>query len=304
MNIIDLHNSLIEAGQDLESRLLECLLLATPNLVYIYDLTESRYVFIGGDTAAVLGYAANEICSMGNEVISRLIHPEDALRVTEHYIQCKQSSKGDLLDIEYRAKHVYGNWHWLSVRDTPLVQPADGSVRYILGIAEDISERRAAQEKVWFVSTHDQLTGLYNRAYFETEIERIESSRFFPISVLLVEIDNLRTENERDGHAAGDELLRRSTQILHEVFRTEDMIARIDGDEFAVILPKTNNASTDAILARIKMHINNHNKSPDQIPLRLSMGMATAENGQSLREALKHAEKRLSVVKQANKLAK
>jgi diguanylate cyclase (GGDEF)-like protein/PAS domain S-box-containing protein len=304
MKIVDLHNALIETDQDLDLRLLECLLLATPNLLYVYDLTELRYVFIGGDTTAVLGYAANEICSMGNLVTSRLVHPEDVQRLAEHHIRCTQSSKGDLLEIEYRAKHVYGDWHWLSVRDTPLVQPADGSIRYILGIAEDISERRAAQEKVWFVSTHDQLTGLYNRAYFEAEIERIENSRYFPISILLVDIDDLRTENEKQGHAAGDELLLRSTQVLHEVFRSEDMIARIDGDEFAVVLPKTGEASKDAILARIKLHIDKNNQLHNQIPLNLSIGMATAENGQSLRDALKHAEKRLSVVKHAINLKK
>ena len=304
MKVADLHKTLQEAGIDLEAGLLECLLLAMPNLFTIYDLSELRYIFVGGDTTSVLGYTADEICSMGNSVTAQLIHPEDVDRFEEHHLRCKRSSLGDLLEIEYRAKHVYGDWHWLSVRETPLAQSADGSVRYILGVVEDISEKRAAQEKVWFVSTHDQLTGLYNRAYFEAEIGRMENSRYFPISILLVDIDNMRTENESQGHPGGDELLRRSTQVLHAAFRSEDAIARVGGDEFAVILPKTGSAATEAILARVRMHINNNNQSNKNLPLSLSMGMATAEHGQSLREAMKQAEKKLFDVKQAHKLVR
>ncbi|MGB8213859.1 MAG: sensor domain-containing diguanylate cyclase [Anaerolineales bacterium] len=302
MNLADLRNSLGEAGKDLEPNILDCLLRVMPNLLYVYDLNDMCYIFVGGDTTAVLGYTAEEVCSMGNSVTARLVHPEDVQRFAEHHLQCKQSNKGDFLEIEYRAKHVYGDWHWLSVRDTPLTSSSDGSIRTILGVAEDVSAHKAAEEKVWFVSTHDQLTGLYNRAYFEAEIERMENSRYFPLSILLADVDDLRTENEKNGHTSGDELLRRSAQVFHQAFRSEDVIARIGGNEFGLILPKTGDVSTDAILARVRIHINNNNQSNKKLPLNLSMGMATAGPGQSLREALKLAEKRLSEVKQAHKM--
>ena len=185
------------------------------------------------------------------------------------------------------------------MRETPLRRTASGEVRFVLGTAEDISERRVAQEKVWFVSTHDQLTGLFNRAYFEAEVDRMEKGRRFPISILSVDVEGMRTVNERQGHEAGDELLRQTAQLLIGAFRAEDVIARTGGDEFNVILPNTGAVSTDAIMTRVKAHLNSHNQTHRNDPLSLWMGIATVDYGQSLREAFKNAEKKLYEAKQA-----
>jgi diguanylate cyclase (GGDEF)-like protein/PAS domain S-box-containing protein len=293
MKIDDLRKVLPDMGEGLEASLVEGLLLSMQNIVYVYDLAESRYLFITGEVTSILGYTAEEIVAMGNEVMAKLVHPEDAPRLSGHQKQCAQARIGDMLEVEYRSRHAYGDWHWLSVRETPLIRAGEDTSRYLLGIAEDISERRAAQEKVWFVSTHDQLTGLYNRAYFEAEINRMEKGRHFPISVLCTDVENLRGVNEDQGHAGGDDLLRRAAQVLHESFRSEDVVARFSGDEFAVLLPNTGNISSDAILTRVRNQVANNNRLQKKAPLTLSLAMATAEQGQSLREAVKSAEKRL-----------
>jgi diguanylate cyclase (GGDEF)-like protein len=206
-----------------------------------------------------------------------------------------------LLEVEYRVRHAYGDWHWLSVRDTPLILPKDGPVRYILGVAEDINERRTALDKVGYISTHDQLTGLFNRAYFNAEVGRMEKSRQYPISILFMDIDDLRVVNETKGHEAGDNLITRTAQVLVETFRSEDIIARLGGDEFAVILPATGSASSEAILARIRTRLTKNNQTNTKTLLNISMGMATAENGHSLREAVTAAEKRMLETKSARR---
>lgn len=218
MEIDDLHTILAGAGKNLDAYLVKSLLIVSPNLVYVYDLTEKRYVFISGEAPFILGSSADEILAMKEAVNTRLVHPEDLPNLDDHYRQCAEASDGDLIEVEYRIKHVYGDWHWLSVRDTPLVLVKREKPRYVLGVAEDISERRAAQEKVWYVSTHDQLTGIFNRAYFEAEIERMEKSRRYPISILYVDVDALRSVNNQHGQPAGDELLRGTAQVLLGAF--------------------------------------------------------------------------------------
>jgi diguanylate cyclase (GGDEF)-like protein/PAS domain S-box-containing protein len=299
MEINELHTILAGAGKNLDAYLVKSLLIISPNLVYVYDLIEKRYVFISGEAPFILGSSADEILAMKEAVNTRLVHPEDLPNLDDHYRQCAEASDGDLIEVEYRIKHVYGDWHWLSARDTPLVLVKREKPRYVLGVAEDISERRAAQEKVWYVSTHDQLTGIFNRAYFEAEIERMEKSRRYPISILYVDVDGLRSVNNQHGQPAGDELLRGTAQVLLGAFRAEDVVARLGGDEFAVILPNTGTVSTDAILARVKTHLNNHNQSHRNIPLSLALGIATVEYGQSLREAFKDAERKMYDAKES-----
>jgi diguanylate cyclase (GGDEF)-like protein/PAS domain S-box-containing protein len=300
MKITELLKALPAMGDSLDARLAEGLLVTSPDMVYIYDLTESRYTYLTGETTATLGYTSEELLAMGNTVQTRLVHPDDAQRLAGHHRECAQAKEGDLLEIEYRIRHAYGDWHWLSARDTPLSNPAEEGVRYILGVAEDISERRAAQEKVWFLSTHDQLTGLFNRAYFEAEIGRMEKGRRFPISILCVDVDKLHAVNDAEGHEAGDELLRRTGQVLMSAFRAEDVVARLGGDEFGVILPNTGSVSTEAILARVKSHLSSHNQSHRGKLLGLSLGIATVDFGQSLNEAVKNAEKKLYDAKLAS----
>ncbi len=293
MKTADLRKAIVEGGSDLDARVLDDLLLVLTNLVYVYDLEKKCYVFISGDSTGILGYAAEELFAMGEAVTERLVHPDDLKRVTDHFRECEESVTGDRLEIEYRVKHTIGDWHWLSVCDTPLFRKKDDKPRYLLGVAEDISQRRAAQEKVWFVSTHDELTGLFNRAYFEAEVGRMEKSRRYPISVLYVDIVGLRSVNENHGQEVGDEMLRRTGQVLMSAFRAEDVIARLGGDEFAVILPNTGSVSTEAILTRVKTHLQNHNQTHRQVPLNLTLGIATVDYGQSLRDAVRNAEKRL-----------
>jgi predicted signal transduction protein with EAL and GGDEF domain len=78
----------------------------------------------------------------------------------------------------------------------------------------DITERKRMEEKLLYLSTHDVLTGLYNRTYFDEEMVKLERGRQFPVSLLMVDVDELKTVNDKQGHAAGDELLRRTAQVL------------------------------------------------------------------------------------------
>jgi diguanylate cyclase (GGDEF)-like protein/PAS domain S-box-containing protein len=154
----------------------------------------------------------------------------------------------------------------------------------------DITERRMTEKKLLYISSHDALTGLYNRAYFEEEMYRLERGRHFPVSVIMVDVDKLKIINDRDGHAAGDAMLQQTAKVLNSVFRAEDVIARIGGDEFAILLPDINESGADKAIQRIRNKIQRQNTNGNRPPLSLSIGRSTAEKAGNLSAALIQAD--------------
>jgi diguanylate cyclase (GGDEF)-like protein/PAS domain S-box-containing protein len=289
----------LQSFQQLEDsrRFLECVTLAEPNLLYIFDLEIGQIVFANNEITATLGYTQANIEEMGSEIVTRLVHPEDLPHIREHQERYIQAGDGDVLEIEYRLRLAFGDWHWFSSRDTVYSRSPEGKVKQILGIAVDISERRAAQEKLRFVSTHDALTGLYNRVMFETEVDRLEKSRRYPVTILMADVVGMHKINQEHGYEAGDGHLRKLAELLRDAFRSDDVVARLGADKFGVLLPTTSNNASEAVQARVRNRLANYNQQHPKTPLAISLSVVSAENGQSLREALLAAEKRLALTK-------
>jgi len=149
-----------------------------------------------------------------------------------------------------------------------------------------------------FQSTHDTLTGLYNRHYFDAEMERLQKSRQFPISILMIDVDGLKKINDLLGHPAGDEILRRTAMVLKQAFRPEDVIARIGGDEFVVILPGTDTETASQAEQRLNHLLQEHNKDlPEGPSLSLAIGVATGNKKSKLMEVFSQADKAMYIVK-------
>ena len=142
-------------------------------------------------------------------------------------------------------------------------------------------------------ATHDALTGVYNRRFFEEEMTRLERGRQFPVSIIMADLDDLKVTNDRDGHAMGDVLLLRAVQVLNAAFRAEDIIARIGGDEFAILLPNTDTALAQQLLRRVRRAVEEHNVAHGGAPLSISFGFSTAEQGYALTDTLKEADARM-----------
>ncbi len=158
----------------------------------------------------------------------------------------------------------------------------------------DITDRKISEDQLIFLSTHDGLTGLYSRSYFEAELARLQVSRQYPVSILIADTDFLKETNDTLGHSAGDQLLKKAAQVMRMTFRPEDVVARIGGDEFAVLLPKTDQDIGICLLNRLRQAIaeeNSRNVAPYQ--LYLSIGVATANPGEPLVEVMREADQRM-----------
>lgn len=146
-------------------------------------------------------------------------------------------------------------------------------------------------EQIQYLSFHDQLTGLYNRHYIRNEVERLQNSRDYPIAIISADIDGLKEANDNFGHSYGDRMLQACASVLRDSLRSYDYLARIGGDEFILILPKTNREDGDRIMSRISQRIREHNGKKESVSFSLSMGLAICESkSDSLREAYKRAD--------------
>jgi len=121
----------------------------------------------------------------------------------------------------------------------------------LLVVAKDITERKQNENNLIYLSYHDQLTGLYNRRFFEEELLRLDTRRNLPITIAMGDVNGLKLVNDSFGHLRGDQLLKSVANVMRKVCREDDILARLGGDEFAIILPSTSEVDAEKIITRI-----------------------------------------------------
>jgi diguanylate cyclase (GGDEF)-like protein/PAS domain S-box-containing protein len=144
--------------------------------------------------------------------------------------------------VEKRCLHAWGQFVWMMIT-VSLVRNEEGRALNLIMQFQDISERREMVGRLEYLAVHDYLTGLYNRRHFEQELahEVDRAARYgSPGAILIIDVDNFKNINDTFGHLAGDDLLKEIAGLLKHRMRHTDILARIGGDEFAVLLPHTN----------------------------------------------------------------
>ena len=131
------------------------------------------------------------------------------------------------------------------------IKDQDGQITGVVIVFRDFSDKKEKQEQIEYLSFHDHLTGLYNRRYFDEELKRLNTPRNLPLSLLIFDVNGLKLTNDAFGHMAGDRLLKKVAQTMQEISRSDDIIARIGGDEFVILLPQTEIQEAKELAKRI-----------------------------------------------------
>lgn len=181
------------------------------------------------------------------------------------------------------------------------VRDKSGAPRFIVNMIEDISASKFAQEQLHYLNTHDSMTGLRNRAWFDETFNRMQFGMQLPASIIIMDLDGLKQVNDSQGHEAGDSLIIGAAKILREAFREQDIAARIGGDEFGVLLPDTAEAAALELLERIRECQADFNATSGQLPILFSLGTATAHTTDHFLKIWKEADDCMYIEKSAHK---
>lgn len=246
------------------------------NFIYINDITEK-----------ITGYSMVEIKNLKDWF--KIAFPDPKKR-EEIYIDFKQKlENGDYYNRVTKIKTKSGQYKYIEFRVNPIEKG------YLLVNLVDVSRRIDREERIKFLSYHDPLTNIYNRRYFENEMKRLDDSRLYPISIIIGDLDNLKTVNDNYGHSLGDDYLKKSAEILNNLLRAEEIVARIGGDEFAILLPKTGVEETNLLCKRIIKEFDSYNAANDfPVDFRISLGCSTAEkSNKKLSEIFNQADQNM-----------
>lgn len=274
-----------EGTMETDYAVYKTLLESTKAIPWKIDWDTKTFEYIGPQIETLLGWTPQS-WETAQDWADRM-HEDDRERVFNYCVS--QSLAGIDHEADYRALKKEGGYVWL--RDVVHVaRNPDGSVAYLVGFMFDISERKLNEEKVLQLQKQleefsyvDGLTGVANRRQFDAtyEVEWANARRTRePLSLILFDIDFFKQYNDRYGHVAGDDCLRRVGQTLAiAANRPRDFMARFGGEEFVFILPATDAAAAAGIAenarAILAARCIPHENSPASRHLTVSAGVGT-----------------------------
>ena len=238
-----------------------------------------------------------------DEFLSRIseIYPDESINEIEEGIVAIAEGKNN---VELEVINRTFDGRILCIAATHSVIPGyEDALSKVLVSRVDITERKELEKNLRFMATHDSLTGLYSRAFFEEELSRYSDKRFLPLGIIMFDVDGLKFVNDTFGHAKGDELLITTARILSSILRASEILARIGGDEFAAILPNVNERVIRSIIERLELQLSEENRlNDDADKIKISYGYSIRQNENiDIARVLRKVDKNLYDNKMAKK---
>ncbi|MDD2499006.1 MAG: diguanylate cyclase [Desulfitobacteriaceae bacterium] len=272
----------------------------TSDVIWVFNLNKNRFSYISPSIQQLVGYTVEEVMAQSME---RFLAPESLEIITKkmtislnQFIKNPQSPQNNLNEVQQICKN--GETIWVEM-STKFRYNSLNEIEAV-GVSRNIEKRKKAEKEVLYLSYHDQLTGLYNRRFYEEELNRLDTERNLPISIIVGDVNGLKLTNDVFGHNAGDILLKKIATVFKRVCRADDIIARTGGDEFAILLPKTKLEEAQAIISRIKKEFSKENIIAIQGSI--SMGCETKMDfEQDLFKIMEKAENKMYLDKTLNR---
>lgn len=257
-------------------RKLQTLMNNLPGMVYrCYNTPQWHMDFVSRGCLGLLGYTAEELLSGCVVRYKDFIHPGDAERVWKEVQENVRKNRP--FQVEYRIITRQGREKWVWEQGQVVDRTSEGNA-VLEGFIIDITQRKRAWERLNYLSFHDSLTGLYNRNFFEEEMRRLNKRRSPRLGVIVCDLNGLKLINDTLGHESGDEQLVSAAGLIKGIFRSGDIVARIGGDEFAILLAGVDEERVQDLVQRLRDVVWRYNASDPKMCLTLSIGWAVSSD--------------------------
>ncbi|HWD38584.1 MAG TPA: diguanylate cyclase [Fimbriimonas sp.] len=264
-------------------RMFERITTTTPDLHAIWDIETRRFIFSNRSLFEMLGYEASRTATVHISAIERILHPEDVQAFHGHLNKLAVQASDNVEQGDFRFRAADGAYRWLTFRDAVFDRHPGGRPKTLLCTAQDVTgirahslalessmaELAAAREELENrqrvlegqnivledMAMTDGLTGVKNRRAFEERLseEVGRASRYnLRLALVIADVDHFKIYNDTYGHPGGDQALKGFAKVLSEVSRDSDSVARIGGEEFALILPNTGAKEAGLLAERIQ----------------------------------------------------
>lgn len=254
-------------------------------------LPDGRYISANPALARIYGYESREALIKNLTNLEHQLYVDSNRRAEFTYLIQQQ---GLVSEFESQIYHQDGSVRWISENARAVCDP-DGKLLYYEGTVEDITERKHFEAQLAYLANRDSLTGLFNRRYFQAELERQLSTAQHGMygAILFLDLDDFKGINDGLGHQAGDDLLKQLAVLLREQLRQTDILARIGGDEFAALLPYTEAEQAQQVAERLLNTLKHHFVIINNQPVHISISLGIAlfpEHGSVVDKLLAYAD--------------
>lgn len=247
------------------------------------------------------GYPAADL-PMDLKTWTELVHPDDLQAAKEILLRYL---RGDELSLkhEFRIRDADGQWRWILVQGRIVEHDEQGKALRSLGVVQDITERKKSEERLRELATTDSLTGLVNRRCFLEEAEREfrRAKRYgAALSLLMLDVDHFKEVNDTYGHEVGDHVLQSLAQTGLKVLRNVDIMGRMGGEEFAVLLPETGIDEAQGAAERLRASVEQTPvkvRGSVEVSCTVSIGVAQALEDETLDDLLRRADAAMYLAK-------
>jgi diguanylate cyclase (GGDEF)-like protein/PAS domain S-box-containing protein len=246
------------------------------NLIRVLDVNQKTLSMFGASDKKTLLENLSQVFrdEMSNHFTKELVDMWDGKRYYER----------EGINYSLSGEQVNVHLHWT------LMPGHETDFDWVLVALQDITARKKAEEYLRYLGTHDVMTGLYNRAHFEQAILDMEADRRDPISFIIIDLNGLKAANDSLGHYAGDQLIRRTAEVLRASIEEGYFAARIGGDEFTIVMPGATQEQAAEMIDRVLSLEVMNNKFYRAPGLSLSLGSATSAPGLSLQKVISLAD--------------
>ena len=271
------------------------LLSNLPGMAYrcSYDRNWTMH-FASTGCFALTGYLTEELIE--NKVLSfnDIICPEYRETIWNDSVDHLSKNRGNRY--EYEIMTASGERKWVLDSNQGVCDEA-GNIVALEGIIIDITNTKLQFLQIQYLSNHDQLTGVHNRQYYDTAKKRFDSKEFLPLSVFFVDINGLKLINDAFGYDAGDHIIQTTAAVLKSCMRADEVLARVGGDEFGILLPHTDMRMCEQRMQEFRDAFQSHNSNEKDLSkvINLSIGFSTkSDTSVDFAQVEKEAEENMS----------